>query len=309
MQISCTQMHPVTFLAIVIELVAIGAQSALYLNRLREHTRLWYLVLLVLLLIFNIANGLFPDETYSIPIYVQHIIVNGIGFAIVSYFPFYFYRAFGLKKLRFLAIYGVPLFIVLPYLAFFVVGYSVHGDLTFTHRYGYIIPTCYSFILLILTGKAIWATYRENKNRNRYVEEVAAYIAIIPWAFLAPVVYFQWGQLIETLFTNVGFVAISALLLYRTLNVSRAEQKLLTELELVPINLEAIERNRKLFALSAREVEIVHLICQRLSYKEIADKLFISDRTVSKHVQNIFNKVLVNSRSQLVKKMNDYEDR
>ena len=80
MQISCTQMHPVTLLAIVIELVAIGAQSVLYLNRLREHTRLWCLVLLVLLLIFNIANGLFPDETYPIPIHVQHIIVNGIGF-------------------------------------------------------------------------------------------------------------------------------------------------------------------------------------------------------------------------------------
>src|SRR5690606_14815633 len=124
--------------------------------------------------------------------------------------------------------------------------------------------------------------------------------------FMAPVVYLQWGQLTETLFTNVGFVAISALLLYRAVNVSRAEQKLLADLELVPINPEAIQRNTKHFGLSNREIEIVYLICERLSYKEIADKLFISDRTVSKHVQNIFSKILVNSRSELVKKMNDF---
>jgi len=301
-------MHPITLLAIVIELVAIGAQSALYVNRLREHTRLWYLILLFLLLFFNITNGLFPDERYNIPIYMQHIVVNGIGFAIAAYFPFYFYRAFGLKKLRFLSIYGVPIFLLLPYLAFFVFGYYVHGDLDFTHRYGYLIPTIYSFLLLTTIGKAIWQAYNENKNRNRYIQELAVYFAIMPWALIAPVVYFKWGQLVETLVTNVGFVTISALLLYRMLTVSRAEQKLLSELELVPINRETIKRNCKRFGLSNREIEIVFLICERLSYKEIADKLFISDRTVSKHVQNIFTKTLVKSRSKLVKKMNDYDD-
>ncbi|WP_333577633.1 helix-turn-helix transcriptional regulator [Sphingobacterium sp.] len=308
MKVGCTEMHPVTLLTIVIELVAIGAQSALYLNRLRDQVRFWHLILLLLLLVFNVANGLFPDARYNVSIPVQHIIVNGIGFAIVSYFPFYFYRAFGLRKLRFLAIYGVPLFLVLPYLVFFVIGLSIHGDLAFTHKYGYIIPTFYSLILLFSTAKAIRCAYRTSKNKNRYIEEMAAYFALMPWAFLAPVVYFQWGQLIETLFTNVGFVAISALLLYRTLNISRAEQKLLADLELVPVNYEAIECNSKRFGLSNREIEIVHLISQRLSYKEIADKLFISDRTVNKHVQNIFNKTLVNSRTQLVKKINDFYD-
>lgn len=306
MNIGCTQMHTVTLLAIIIGLVAIGAQSALYINRPQDKAKLWYLGLLLLLLVFNVVNGLFPDPAYDIPLYIQHIIVNGAGFAVVSYFPFYFYRAFGLEKLRFFAVYGVPLFLLLPYLAFFVIGYSVHGDLALTHRYGYIIPTCHSFVLLVAIGRSIRYAYRENRNRNRYIEEVVAYIAITPWAFMAPVVYLQWGQLTETLFTNVGFVAISALLLYRAVNVSRAEQKLLADLELVPINPEAIQRNTKHFGLSNREIEIVYLICERLSYKEIADKLFISDRTVSKHVQNIFSKILVNSRSELVKKMNDF---
>ncbi|WP_237249490.1 helix-turn-helix domain-containing protein [Sphingobacterium faecale] len=301
-------MHLVTLLAIVIELVAIGAQSALYLNRKKEHKRLWYIVLLLLLVIFNVANGLFPDDKYHIPIYVQHIVVNGIGFTIAAYFPFYFYLAFGLQKLRFLAIYGVPLFLLVPYLFFFVIGYSTHEDLHFTQKYGYLIPTIYSFILLAAVGKAIWYAYRQNRNKNLYIEVVATYFAVMPWAFMAPVVYFQWGQPTETLFTNLGFVAISALLLYRTLNVSRAEQKLLSELELVPIDRIIIERNSKRFGLSNREIEIVYLICERLSYKEIANKLFISDRTVSKHVQNIFNKTLVKSRSTLVKKMNDYDD-
>lgn len=73
----------------------------------------------------------------------------------------------------------------------------------------------------------------------------------------------------------------------------------------MPVNPEAIERNGKHFGLTKREVEIVYLICERLTYREIGKKLFISEYTVDRHVQNIFGKVLVNSRSELARKMND----
>jgi len=83
-------MHPVTLTAIVIGLVIFGAQSVLYLERRHDRSRLGYLILLLLLLIFNTANGLLPNPTYDIPEYIQHIIVNTTGFMMVSYFPFYF---------------------------------------------------------------------------------------------------------------------------------------------------------------------------------------------------------------------------
>ena len=289
MQIGCAQMHPVTLAAIVIELIILGAQSALYFGRIHDRTTLGYLILLLFLLIFNVANGLLPDPSYAIPLYIQHIIVNTTGFMIVSYFPFYFYKVFGLVKLRFLAIYGVPLFLFLPYLTFFVVGLSIHEDVEFTHRYGYIVPTAYTLVLLVSIGRAIRFAYREHRNQKQYMEEI----------------YFQWGQLVETLFTNLGFLGVSVLLLYRFVNIGRAEQQLIAGLELIPIKPEAIEKNAKIFGLSNREIEIVYLVCERMNYREIGEKLFISELTVKKHIQNIFGKVLVNSRSELVRKMND----
>lgn len=52
--------------------------------------------------------------------------------------------------------------------------------------------------------------------------------------------------------------------------------------------------------LSEREIEILHLICEGLSNQEIADKLFISKRTVDKHRSNILDKTGTNNTASLV---------
>lgn len=53
--------------------------------------------------------------------------------------------------------------------------------------------------------------------------------------------------------------------------------------------------------LTQRELEIISLIEKELSNKEIADKLFISERTVETHRKNIFRKTKTNSVIGLVK--------
>lgn len=53
--------------------------------------------------------------------------------------------------------------------------------------------------------------------------------------------------------------------------------------------------------LTQREVEIIRLIEKELSNKEIADTLFISERTVETHRKNIFRKTKTNSVIGLVK--------
>jgi len=50
--------------------------------------------------------------------------------------------------------------------------------------------------------------------------------------------------------------------------------------------------------LSDREIEALRLIANGLSNQEIADKMFISDRTVKSHVSNILSKLHLSDRTQ-----------
>jgi len=57
--------------------------------------------------------------------------------------------------------------------------------------------------------------------------------------------------------------------------------------------------------LTPREREIARFIKSGFSYQQIADQLFISARTVNQHLKHIYQKVGVNSRSQLAAKMEE----
>jgi DNA-binding NarL/FixJ family response regulator len=98
-----------------------------------------------------------------------------------------------------------------------------------------------------------------------------------------------WTGVFSLLFLAIGIV-LSRKLFTRTRVVKRPAP--------LTINPEGLSRA----GISKREAEILLLINDGLSNQQIADKLFISESTVKKHISNIFQKLSVERRTEALKK-------
>jgi len=298
-----TQIHIVTFIFILLEAGMFIFQLFYYLFRPQDKTRLWYLILMSLMLFYNITGGLFPDPKIHLDLALQEMIAYGSGFLMASYFPFYFYKAFDLKALRWHALYGVPLFLMAPYLIFFVIVYAVNGNLEADIKYGMIAPLIYSGVLLWVMFRAIYKKHQLERNDNQYLEEIAMYVAVSPWASLAVFGIVESSQLVEVLCTNTGIVVLSILFIWRSVNRARLEYQQFMEMMINGIRPELFDANCLKYHLTNREVEIVKLLRSGLKPREIGDRLFIAERTVTTHVQNIMTKTQTRSRLELIRKL------
>jgi DNA-binding CsgD family transcriptional regulator len=62
----------------------------------------------------------------------------------------------------------------------------------------------------------------------------------------------------------------------------------------------ADERKREELCITRRELEILELIAQGMSNREIAEKLFVSENTVKTHSSRVFDKLGAKRRTQAV---------
>ncbi len=62
----------------------------------------------------------------------------------------------------------------------------------------------------------------------------------------------------------------------------------------------ALEEKRQTAGLSEREHEVLALVAQGLKYKEVAAKLFLSERTIKYHMGQILERLHLKNRAQVV---------
>jgi DNA-binding CsgD family transcriptional regulator len=299
-----TQIELITAIFIGLEILMFLFQLASYFYWPGDKNRGWFLLLLFLMLLYNVTGGLFPDAKIPIAVSVQEMIAYGTGFLMASYFPFYFYKAFELKALRWHALYGVPLFLALPYLIFFVIVYAINGKLDVDIRIGMIVPFCYALVLLWVMFRAVRHKYREKPNRRKYIEEIAMHGAVTPWAALAFFGLVEESQLIEVFCTNTGMAIITVLFLRRSIKDARLEYyKKQNEPTIDGLSSEEFIANCLHFGLTRMEILVVQQVYKGKSNKEIAAQLNVSEETIKKHIQNTLRKTGAKNRTELLHKL------
>jgi DNA-binding NarL/FixJ family response regulator len=83
------------------------------------------------------------------------------------------------------------------------------------------------------------------------------------------------------------------------LEISRARLLLDSLPQSTPAS-ETAPRPRNDSGLTVRELEVLRLVADGLTNQAIAEKLFVSDHTVHRHLANILNKLSVSSRAAAV---------
>lgn len=69
----------------------------------------------------------------------------------------------------------------------------------------------------------------------------------------------------------------------------------------------AMFRRKHYANFSERENEIIECLGQGMTYKSIAEKLFVTTSTINFHIQNIYLKLDVNSKSEALQKIRELE--
>ncbi|GLU56471.1 hypothetical protein Dfri01_59320 [Dyadobacter frigoris] len=336
MGIGQTDMHPVTAVFIVFEIIMLAFQLPFYLTK-RDRMRKYYLILLILLIIKNVAMGLFPDPKIPITLPIQYALTYGAGFVMASYFPFYFYKAYEIRELRWHATKGVFILLHLPFFLVGAVWYFATGDINKAINYGLIIPGCYGVYLGFLLFKSIRNKFKFIERKD-YFEVIGVYCAVIPYASLAFCAYYRISQVNEAFLTNGGFAVITMLFIRKSVSEVRADFDRLKEFENVgPISSKAendiisnnsdvskvgnqildnevfdpnmkFETKMQEFGLTLREKEVVRLLKLGYTNEEISISMKIQTSTVKKHLENIFKKVLVGNRVELIHRLEYWTD-
>lgn len=318
-----TEMHMVTFFFICMEVVIMLYLCIYRYSRPYDPTTRLDIFLIAFLIIYNVTGGLLPDPKLPGSFFVQNAVAYGTGFLAPSFFPFYVYKVFDLKKMKFHARYGVFLFLIVPYTSFVIVFYLT--DSIDIAKNILIVPVMYAIWVLVSVTIAIRQKYNGYINTSESREEIIVLIlCLFPWMGLPFIAYFDINQAIEAVTTNTGFLLLLGLHLKRHVMQIRFEHERLIKSENKLRNwnehlkLEVERRTRELeqlnkeekfmincsqFNLTKREQEIAYMVFAGSTYKTVADDLFISERTVAKHMQNIFDKIRVSNRVELFHKL------
>ena len=230
MLVGGTQMSVVTLIFVCAEIVILFYLTIYKLSRPDDKKAILNIWLVTLLLIYNIAGGLLPDPKLPGSLFLQEVIAYATGFITPSYFPYYVYRAFDLKKMQFHVVKGVSLFLMIPF-AIFVMIYAITKDLDKANLILF-IPVAYAILVIVSLVKALRFKYSGHLDSYEAKEEcIGLLLSLTPWIGLPVIILLNLSQPIEVSVTNTGFLLLLGLQLKNHITIFRKEHDRLIESE------------------------------------------------------------------------------
>jgi DNA-binding CsgD family transcriptional regulator len=183
-----------------------------------------------------------------------------------------------------------------------VFGFQLIGFLiyyTFTTKYIFqtllrasvIIVIMYEIFIVLINFRGVI-----NKELKRAIK-----LFILVTVIFFPLILIESYRAYIPFFKNIELIKVLALPLYLLIiNI------LSIYFAVAYFNTPPFSNNNKLtdyfiktYDITEKESQVIELVMEGLTYKQIAEKLFISAKTVDNHIQNIYKKLNVNSKLQL----------
>lgn len=245
-----------------------------------------FFILTLSVLLNNISSGLFPDKNLKINILSQNIIAYTIGLVTIAYYAYYLSLYYNLTFRSYLKFNYIIIFLSVNLVVGFIIPYTITDNLQISRRIFLVFPVLLIFLLLYIIYKSQFSSYFGFKNKYEEFHSLAGLAGIIS-VVSVPITMLLLGddQTVEqTLFTLGYFFICIEYFLYKN----------------------SIQQVYS-YDLTDRESEILNLIIndKKIKYTEISIKLNISEKTVSTHLSNIYKKVDVKSKKELIKRINE----
>lgn len=301
-----TEMHLVTFIISLSQLIIFPFQWINFLARKKDKSRLRLLWLTAIFLVYNVFSGLFPDVNLFIPIIIQNILAYVIGIVLAVYFVYYIYKEFDVLPFKFLSVRHITIILSLTFLLLFLLPYVFSHDLVFSRHLFIIVPLILAFWFFYKMLKELTRIYRAtNEHQEHFRNRIyAANVGLLSICSLPILILFGDYQTVEQLCVNTGYFVIVIAYVKNLIYESNLEYKLLEKLEAqnnsIPQKQYHFKDRFNNLGLTKREEEIVKFILEGHNYKQIAQILNITEKTVSKHTSNIFKKIGVENINGLV---------
>lgn len=292
-----TEMVMLTFATIIIQGISLLIHLGVTIVKPYNRTNWRFMTLIILFLSYNISTGLFIDSQYNIPVFTQSIIANLCSLLLVAYFYYFLINELEIKQRKYYNVKFLATSVLTLFFTVFVSTYLISDDLFTARRLFTFTTVPIALFFCINTIKSISAIRATSPDEGPYKRlHIAGNFGIAFMSTLPIVAAVGKYQLINNALVNLSFILIW--FAYYSLLVFQARA------EKTSINNDKPEKkNKELFydiKLTPRELEVANYILLKMNYTEVAEVMFITNKTVSKHASNIFKKVNCNSREDFL---------